>query len=161
MDYKNGRIYQILNNVDDDVYVGSTTQSLSKRMVHHRSHMNVATKQHRPLYVKMKEYGVECFYIELIEECPCENKEQLCKREGHFIREIATLNTYQAGRNQKQYKIDQRERIIERDKQYRKHVDATRRAQIVCACGGHYQHNDKARHFKTLLHKNYEASINV
>ena len=31
MDYKNGKIYQILNNVNDDVYVGSTTQPLCKK----------------------------------------------------------------------------------------------------------------------------------
>ena len=37
MDYKNGKIYQILNNVNDDIYVGSTCQALSKRMYQHRS----------------------------------------------------------------------------------------------------------------------------
>ena len=36
MDYKNGKIYQILNNVNDAVYVGSTTQPLCKRLYNHK-----------------------------------------------------------------------------------------------------------------------------
>ncbi len=104
MDYKNARIYQIRNNVDDDVYVGSTCQALSKRMDYHRrdlKHKNGQSVFHQ----KMRELGVDCFYIELIEECPCENREQLRKREGHYIREIGTLNMKQAGRDLKQYKF--------------------------------------------------------
>ena len=37
MDYKNGKIYQILNNINDEVYVGSTIQPLSKRFYCHKS----------------------------------------------------------------------------------------------------------------------------
>ena len=40
-DYKNGKIYCIRNNIDDDLYVGSTTQPLCKRMAKHRE----ATRQ--------------------------------------------------------------------------------------------------------------------
>ena len=35
--YQNGKIYCIRNTIDDDVYVGSTTQALSQRMEKHRS----------------------------------------------------------------------------------------------------------------------------
>ena len=118
MDYKNARIYQIRNNVDDDVYVGSTTQTLCKRMAKHRVDMHSKTKLHRPLYIKMKEYGVDCFYIELIEECPCENKEQLRRREGHFIREIGTLNMILAGRTKKEWTTDNNEHVQENAHKY-------------------------------------------
>ena len=42
MDYKNGKIYMIYACVDgaDEVYIGSTTQTLSKRMSGHRSSYN-------------------------------------------------------------------------------------------------------------------------
>ena len=36
----------------------------------------------------MRELGVENVYIELLEECPCDNVEQLRKREGELIRQI-------------------------------------------------------------------------
>ena len=35
-DYQNGTIYCIRNHIDDDINVGSTTQSLSRRMACHR-----------------------------------------------------------------------------------------------------------------------------
>ena len=91
MDYKNGTIYKIINSITDDVYVGSTTQPLSKRIALHRNNIK-GYKKDRALYSKMNELGVDNFYIELIEECPCDNKEQLRAKEGHFIRQLGTLN---------------------------------------------------------------------
>ena len=37
--YENGKVYCIRNNCDTDVYVGHTTQTLSKRMQKHRASM--------------------------------------------------------------------------------------------------------------------------
>ena len=67
-DYKAGRIYKVLNYMDDACYVGSTCQPLSKRMAAHRLDANKLKKQHRLVYTKLMEYGIENFYIELIEE---------------------------------------------------------------------------------------------
>ena len=66
--YQNGKIYCIRNNIDDDIYVGSTTQSLSRRMSKHRIDMNSERTQNYKLYRKMRELGQHAFYIELIEE---------------------------------------------------------------------------------------------
>ena len=38
-DYQNGKIYKILNNIDGDIYVGSTINALSHRMAQHRCDM--------------------------------------------------------------------------------------------------------------------------
>ena len=35
--YSNGKIYCIRNTITDDIYIGSTTQPLCKRMAYHRS----------------------------------------------------------------------------------------------------------------------------
>jgi group I intron endonuclease len=112
--FQNGRIYRILNYIDNEVYVGSTCQALSKRMAKHREEINNETKARKPLYIKMKEHGVEHFYIELIEEHPCENGEQLRKREGHYIREIGTLNKTIEGRTRKEYR-EETERGFKRE----------------------------------------------
>ena len=37
-------------------------------------------QKHRKLYAKMIELGVECFYIEEIEKCPCNDVEELQKK---------------------------------------------------------------------------------
>ena len=118
MDYANGKIYQILNNIDDDVYVGSTCQSLSQRMTKHRWSMK--TNNHKGmLNDKIKEHGIDAFYIELLEEYPCNNKEQLCAREGYYIRLMGTLNNHIAGRTRKLYYEEHIEQVKEYKQTYR------------------------------------------
>ena len=100
-DFQNGKIYCIRNTVNNDIYVGSSCQPLSKRMVCHRSDASNANKQQYLIYKTMNELGIENFYIELIEDYPCGNNDQLRAREGHFIRELATLNRQIEGRSSK------------------------------------------------------------
>ena len=118
MNYNSARIYKIYNTFDDAVYVGSTCQPLSKRMAWHRIQMNDTKKQNRQLYVKMNELGVDRFFIELIETYPCASREELRKKEGHFIREMGNLNMCIAGRNMTEYRKETKEHIIEQSKDY-------------------------------------------
>ena len=90
-DYKNGKIYCIRNTVDDDIYVGSTTQPLSKRMVKHRCDAKTRPEK-MVITTHMSKLGIENFYIELLEEYPCDNIERLNKKEGEWIRKLGTLN---------------------------------------------------------------------
>ena len=95
MTYKHGKIYCIRNTVDDDIYVGSTTQPLCKITAKHRN--TIKSKPHCKLYLKMVDVGLNKFQIELTENCSCEHKEELRKREGFCIREMGTLNSCIAG----------------------------------------------------------------
>ena len=54
----------------------------------------------------MKIIGADKFYIELIEEYPCDNVEQLRQGEGHYIREMGTLNKLVAGRTREQWETE-------------------------------------------------------
>ena len=79
--YTNGKIYVIRNEINMRIYVGATTQSLAKRMSWHRNACrNTKTKAGLKLYVAMREIGIERFHIELLENCPCDTKEQLTAR---------------------------------------------------------------------------------
>ena len=124
-DYKNGKIYCIRNNITDDIYVGSSCEKyLSKRWVKHKSSMNNERDKTIPLYQKMNELGVENFYIELIENYPCENNDELRAREKHYIREMATLNKRIETRTVKEWKEDNKEHIQEWKKQhYQEHKE--------------------------------------
>ena len=119
-DYKNGKIYCIRNNINDDIYVGSTTQRLSKRMAKHREDSKRENKMHSIFYSKVNEIGIEHFYIELIEDCPCDTLEQLLKREGHYIREMGTLNHKIAGRTHKEWEQDNKDKLQIYQKEYAK-----------------------------------------
>ena len=59
--YQNSKIYTIRCKTDDSlIYVGSTIQPLSKRMVEHRSKHNKENNENftKPLYIKMREINV-------------------------------------------------------------------------------------------------------
>ena len=72
--------------------------SLSQRMPKHRASMNCEKRGKCLLYQKMREHGVEHFFITLIEKYPCNDVEELRAKEGEWIEKIGTLNMKVAGR---------------------------------------------------------------
>ena len=58
----------------------------------------------------MRELDKNSFYIELLENYPCTTKEELRAREGHYIREMGTLNKYIAGRTPEERQPQKNER---------------------------------------------------
>ena len=102
--YQNSKIYAIRNTIDNDIYIGSTTMALCQRMVKHRCEAKTRPSKQK-LITKMNELGIENFYIELIENYPCENVELLRKREGELIRELGTLNSRIERRTSKEWRV--------------------------------------------------------
>ena len=96
-DYQKGKIYTIRNKNDSNlIYVGSTCKKyLSDRMGNHRSNSKKNPNSH--FYKLINDWND--WYIELYENFPCNNKNELTKREGEVIREIGTLNIKNAGLN--------------------------------------------------------------
>ena len=118
--YQEGKIYKIYNTINDDFYVGSTTQKLCERMREHRSNSRSNKLENMLIYKAFGELGVEKFYIELIEKCPCNDKDELRKKEGEWIRQLKpSLNKYIAGRTQKEYRYDNRDIILSKRKEWR------------------------------------------
>ena len=81
--YNNGKIYKIVNNIDNMIYIGSTTTKLCYRMAVHRC--NMIKNKNATLYQHMRKLGIEYFTIVLIEEYPCSNKDQLLRRERYIL----------------------------------------------------------------------------
>ena len=82
--YANSKIYKLINDINDDIYVGSTTQMLCRRMTEHRTD---SSRCENRLYISAKTIGGfnEHFKIVLIENYPCKNKEELSSREQFYI----------------------------------------------------------------------------
>ena len=127
VNYQNAKIYKIYSKNCDDltmVYYGSTCQPLYKRKGGHMSKYK-SWKDGRHHYVtsfKVIELGdVE---IELVKKCPCNDKEELSKIEGEFIRSNPCVNKVVAGRTREEYYIDNREKLLMEGKQiYEKNKD--------------------------------------
>ena len=116
MDYSKSKIYTIRCKTDESlIYVGSTIQLLCQRLAKHK--YKSKTHPQYTLYNEINNNWDE-WYIELYENYPCSNKEELLKREGEVIREIGTLNNKIAGRTTKTYYNDNTYKIKEYKHQY-------------------------------------------
>ena len=116
--FTNCKMYKISNDYNDDIYVGSTCDTLIKRFSYHKRGRNSVKWDNHPLFTLMREIGTERFAIYLIEDYSCNNKYELGQREGYWIRQIGTLNKRIEGRTSKEYYQDNMENRKEHQKQY-------------------------------------------
>ena len=115
--FSNSKIYKINNDYNDDIYIGSTCDSLVKRFSAHKS---LSKSKNFPVYNLMNEIGFERFAIKLVEDYPCEDVYQLRQREGYWIRQLGTLNKTISGRTHKEYRNTEgiKEKIKQKDKEW-------------------------------------------
>ena len=125
--YQNGKIYKITDIAYTECYIGSTVQPLCNRMAEHRKHYHlyknksgVETLQYTTSYKLFDTFGIDNCKIELIELWPCMSKEDLRKREGHWIKQEACVNTRIEGRTIKEWVEDNKDKLQEYGKQYRR-----------------------------------------
>ena len=161
VNYQNGKIYKIVNDVNDDIYIGSTCNPLWSRFACHKSYTKLEQQKNRKLYKTMLEIGVEHFKIILIEVFKCDTKDELRAREDFFIRTIKpSLNSANAVRTKedvreykKEYQNLNKERLSEENKQYyieNKETFSEKRAEYyeknkekISASGAIYRENNK------------------
>jgi hypothetical protein len=118
--YQDAVIYKIYSHCCDDVYIGSTTQNLRVRLGGHIVNYK-QWKNGKKHYVSSFEILNQDHY-DIMEICkaPCNSKQELHRIEGEYIKIIPNcINKNIAGRNSKQYYLDNKEEIKIRRKQYR------------------------------------------
>ena len=164
VNYNNGKIYTIRSRSRPDlIYVGSTTQPLSKRLGEHRHSSNRCSSK------QIIDLGDA--YIELVEEYSCSNKEQLHRREGQLMRSLNCVNKAIAGRTRAEHYKDNKDKISKQKKQYRsdnkdkikqyykdkiskKQKEYQQQKRRVCVCGGKYvdKPSNATLHYNTDKH---------
>ena len=117
-DYSKSKIYCIRNPECDEVYIGSTTETLNKRLQKHISNHTRWKKGTYHYVTSFKLFEVGTPTIELIEEYPCESKIELDRREGEIIRITENcVNKVIPGRTKKEYHEDNKDRKREYDRE--------------------------------------------
>ncbi len=162
-----GSVYKIWSPSSDDIYIGSTKQTLSSRMSGHRSSYKAWTANNSRF---CSSYGVLRFSdarIELLELVEFTTRPQLTAREGHWIRSVKCLNKHIAGRTQAEYKKDNAVKINEwvvahhvEVSAYKAKYDASHRVEnrerhskkIECACGRIHRRDQKSKHVYSAKH---------
>ena len=118
-DYSKGKIYSLRSHQTDDIYIGSTIETLSARKAKHKADYKRFLKGLQHYITSYEILKFDDCYIELIENCPCKDKCELEKYEGKFIREMDCVNKHIAGRTLKEYREEHKEEIAEKNKKYR------------------------------------------
>lgn len=102
-DYQLSKIYQLVCLTTGEKYVGSTTEpTLARRLAGHcrtyKCWLN--GKDHYTSSFSIIERGN--YQIELLETYPCNSKDELNSREGHYIRTLDCINRRVEGRTRQE-----------------------------------------------------------
>ena len=84
-DFSKGKIYKLVSNISSDVYIGSCIIELCRRLSKHKSPSNNCAS--KSMFI-----NDAIITIVLIENYPCETKNQLKARELHFMTTIDCIN---------------------------------------------------------------------
>lgn len=163
VNYEEAKIYQIRSYKTEKVYIGSTCQKLSMRMAGHRRSFKGYLKGKYNYVTSFEIIKFGDAYIELIEIFPCKDREELCKREGYYIRKLNCVNKHIMGRtiqeSKKAYKAKNRDKVNALQKKYRERhsliIRKKANKKYICDCGVTGTKSNKSRHIKSIIHRIY------
>ena len=105
--YQQGKIYKIVCNITGEVYYGSTTEKLIKRL---RGHKNIKSQISRQIIER------DNYEILLIKDYPCNSRWELEEEEKKYILENECINKniphYKKEKNKLKKQIKNIEKII-------------------------------------------------
>jgi hypothetical protein len=123
--YSRAKIYKIISNQTDDIYIGSTTKEyLSQRMTAHKYEYKQYSLGKRKLYYSSFELlKYDDVKIVLLEAYPdCKTKDELRKYEQEWLDKLECINkikAYTTDEQKKNYYINNKDVILEKAKQRR------------------------------------------
>jgi len=160
-----GRIYYLRCDETNDVYIGSTIQTLKERLRGHIKDKYCTSK----LIIKYD----SCIIL-LLEEIEVENRKELEKIERQYIETYVCVNKMIPGRTDKEYRNDNKIKIAKKDKEIYKlnkiqilekqkiyaqknkiEIAKKQKEKYTCECGSIFRKYDKARHEKSKFHINF------
>ena len=159
VNYELGKIYKLVCNNTELIYIGSTCQKLlSQRLSGHVADYK-RWKNGKGNYVtsfKIIEGGD--YYMELLEAVTCSSFDDLAKKERHYIESIDCVNKIIPGRTNKEYQQDNKEKL----KVYKKQLYSDNKEEIKCSkCWCRVMRRTLPRHQQTLKCQNAAAKVLV
>tara|TARA_R110001592_G_scaffold4465_1_gene25198 strand:- start:1956 stop:2456 length:501 start_codon:yes stop_codon:yes gene_type:complete len=159
--FKNSKIYKIVNNDNDKFYVGSTTQSLHNRFNDHKSTQSCSSVEVGDLK--------QCSII-LIEAFECDNRQEMLKKEREYFDKYKAEGanivnkkkpiSYTGERKEQQHKwyqsIYQEKRtvLLKKTKEYYDKNKDKLKVKITCECGCQITKYNMVKHKKSKKHLN-------
>ena len=172
--YKNAKIYRIVCNKTGLTYYGSTCKKLCQRIAQHRTDYKRYLDGKFPYITSFEIIKNGDYDIILVEECPCENKEQLKARERYHMDNNDCVNKNIPNRTKLEYYQDNKEAILKQQSEYyqdnreaklnqkkgyyqanKEKIKERQNQKFTCECGGCYTLVNKITHVNTKKHQKY------
>jgi hypothetical protein len=122
VNYQDGKIYKIVCNITGKTYYGSTTKKrLNDRLSAHVYDFKMFKKSDKiGHYISSFEVLISGDYnIVLVENCPCDSRDELHKRERFYIESNECVNLTVPTKSQQEYYQERKEFFENYHKQYR------------------------------------------
>ena len=146
-DYSKAKLYSIRSHHTEDIYIGSTCGRLSHRLHDHKAKYKRYKLGKVSYTTSFSILKYPDYYIELIRDVPCSNKQELLLLEGKEIRSTKCVNKRVAGGMLGSNRSEYDRQIYERKKDIRN-----------CVCGGSYDYRTESKrekHGRTDMHQKY------
>ena len=144
--YQNSSIYKLSSYSQPNlIYVGSTYQTLNKRLKGHKNAFNAFNRGKGKYCSSFEIIKLGDYHIDLIENFPCENRQQLNCRETYFIKTMNCVNkcvSYLTDEERKEAKL-------KCNREFKKKYN---QITNICDCGQEFVRNYKSMHLKSLFH---------
>jgi hypothetical protein len=156
--YQNGRIYKITSFQTEQIYVGSTTKTLCRRMADHRSAFKKPVKNYTAFII----LAFDDAFIELIENFPCNSKEELEARERHYIRTLPNVvNKVVPTRSYKEWYEENRDKILAHKREFNQNDRIQNKETINTDLREKYHENEEYRNHRLELCRKFYAKRRV
>jgi group I intron endonuclease len=148
--YARGKIYKLVNNVDEEIYIGSTIENLANRKCKHACDAKRRIQQ--KIYQHLNKIGWSNVKIILIENYACHSINELRARERYWIDELKpSLN--------KQTPLKTNNESSRTYYHNNKNTIAEKRAtKVKCECGCEVSRSNLALHKTTKKHNSLISS---
>ena len=151
----NAKIYKIVDNINNNIYIGSTCSSLNQRLSEHKS---IYKRFLKGLCNNVRSFNIlknNDYKIELLEDCEIKTKEELLARERFFIENNDCLNNNIPGRTDKEYKQYQKEYYNDNKNE----LTIKKKEKFDCECGGKFTYCHKSQHINSIKHLKFLESL--
>ena len=138
-----GIIYFIQCLDTNEIYIGSTKQSIKKRMINHKSHSKKNDDCSSKQIIDRDNY-----IYDVLEEV--DDNDKLREREQYYLDTTDCINVLRA--------VEDKQKRKEYVKQYNQVNLEKYKEVITCECGNTYTLRNKARHMKSKKHINLLSS---
>lgn len=114
-DFKKSKIYKIECRKTGLKYIGSTTGAISRRLAQHKHRISSEVENQYSCCEIIKNGD---YFIDILEECPCDTKRELLLRERYWFERTDCVNRQVPSRTKEEYRLQNREKHNEYCRNY-------------------------------------------